>query len=71
MRVQPGAEPFFFLLLRYRPFACHRRKPRSAWVYSAFIVIIHRNNQKKRIFIPDPMMQCVPPMMKKVLISLR
>jgi hypothetical protein len=47
------------------------RKPRPAWVYSAFIVIIHRNNQKKRIFIPDPMMQCVPPMMKKVLISLR
>uniref|UniRef100_UPI00228209C2 hypothetical protein n=1 Tax=Escherichia coli TaxID=562 RepID=UPI00228209C2 len=46
------------------------RKPRSAWVYSAFIVIIHRNNQKKRIFILDPMMQCVPPMMKKVLISL-
>jgi hypothetical protein len=46
------------------------RKPRSAWVYSVFIVIIHRNNQKKRIFILDPMMQCVPPMMKKVLISL-
>ncbi|OJH84457.1 hypothetical protein ASJ78_02090 [Serratia marcescens] len=47
------------------------RKPCSAWVYSSFIVIIHRNNQKKRIFILDPMMQCVPPMMKKVLISLR
>lgn len=71
MRVQPGAEPFFFWFSRYRPFACHRRKPRPAWVYSAFIVIIHRNNQKKRIFIPNPMMQCVPPTMKKVLISLR
>lgn len=71
MRVQPGAEPFFFWLSRHRPPRLSRRKPRPAWVYSAFIVIIHRNNQKKRIFIPDPMMQCVPPMMKKILISLR
>lgn len=71
MRVQPGAEPFFFGSRATASFACHRRKPRPAWVYSAFIVIIHRNNQKKRIFIPDPMMQCVPPTMQKVLISLR
>ena len=58
MRVQPGAEPFFCLSL-YRPFTSPlQAAPRQ--VYSAFIVIIHRNNQKKRIFIPDPMMQCVP-----------
>lgn len=71
MRVQPGAEPFFFASRSTAPFTSPRCKPRSTWVYSVFIVIIHRNNQKKRIFIPDPMMQCVPPMMKKVLISLR
>ncbi|PXZ90822.1 hypothetical protein CW300_25765 [Serratia marcescens] len=71
MRVQSGAEPFFFASHFTAPFTSPRCKPCPAWVYSAFIVIIHRNNQKKRIFIPDPMMQCVPPMMKKVLISLR
>ncbi len=53
-----GAEPFF-LPLTLPPFTSPLQAVPHR-VYSAFIVIIHRNNQKKRIFIPDPMMQCVP-----------